>query len=959
VAGDARGPGELAGREQELAELLGWRSAALAGHGGLALLTGPPGIGKTRLAEELAGRARQDGHRVLWGRAVEDQGAPPLWMWRRILGAVGGDGAWAQLTEGAAAPGARSDDLAAARYRAAATAVDTITAAADAAGLVVVLEDLHWADQASLFLLRELAAELPESRLLVLVTARDDAGDPWRATLGDLARLPARRALRLTALNEAAVAAIMKAAGVTVTPALSRLVYARSDGNPLYVTTLARLLAREPGSPADGHALSRFVGSSAEVSGLVRSLLRGLDDDAAAVLAAASVLGEDFDPALVAAVGQATSEVPAALAAAEQRGLVSPLLGRPGSWRFTHALVRDGIYAGIPEDQRVWLHQRAAAALEPLARQAPERGGEVAAHLLRAAPGPAALRQAAGWASAAAAAATAALAFEDAARYLTTALAAADRAGAARDSPAAAERAALLIELATAEYRAGQLADSLAHSVAAADTAGPAGRPDLVAAAALVLRGVGHATVATTLLSLCDRALADGACADGLRARLLAQRASALAELADLAAADAGSAEALTAAEAAGDHVAELDAIRARVAALAAPQHRAERLRLGTRAVELATMTGQPLAAVLGRKWRIDAAYQLANLDAVDVEIGQIAQLAEATRLPLIRWHLLRQQASRAALAGRFAEARTQSWAAYRLAVRLQDPSGAGLSYSFAVLLAALRGEPSDVPADFLEVTAGFAALPIVRAGQALALYVLGRTDEARAMYETVRSLPARGDQDTRNLGALTHIMDLIIAFGDQDTARAAYDLMARHTADTGAAGTGVVFLSGSPHWPLGRLAALLGRTEDALEHFATAVTVNTRLGARPFVVLARLDWAGALPARGRRGDQAEALLLARQAAGEARRLDMPGPARRAEQLISELQDAIQAGNPLTRREREIAGLISSGLTNRAVAAELVLSERTVEGHVRNMLTKLHLTNRTELAAWALRETAG
>ena len=102
-----------------------------------------PSRPKPTLAEELAGRAHQDGHRVLWGRAVEDQGAPPLWMWRRILGAVGGSDAWGQLTEGAAAPGARSDELAAARYRAAAAAVDTIIAAADAGRLLVVLEDLH------------------------------------------------------------------------------------------------------------------------------------------------------------------------------------------------------------------------------------------------------------------------------------------------------------------------------------------------------------------------------------------------------------------------------------------------------------------------------------------------------------------------------------------------------------------------------------------------------------------------------------------------------------------------------------------------------------------------------------------------------------------------------------------------------------------------------------------------
>ncbi|HYB47115.1 MAG TPA: LuxR C-terminal-related transcriptional regulator [Streptosporangiaceae bacterium] len=583
----------------------------------------------------------------------------------------------------------------------------------------------------------------------------------------------------------------------------------------------------------------------------------------------------------------------------------------------------------------------------------PTGGGEVAAHLLRAAPDPAALVRAAGWAAAAASAATSALAFEDAADYLGTALAAAEAADAAD-----AERARLLIELATAEYRAGQLATSLRHAVVAADAAERDRRLDLVPDAALVVRGIGHHPVAATLLGLCDRALADPGCPAARRARLLAQRASALAELGDMKAADADSAAAMTVAAAADDPVAELDAIRARVAARAASQHRTERLRLGTRALELAGTTGQPLAAVLAHVWRIDAAYQLLNLQAVDAEIIQIAQLAESTRLPLARWHLLRQQASRAALAGRLAIARGQSEEARRLAIRLQDPSGAGLSYSFAVWLAVARGDPAEIPADFFDVVAAAPPIPVVRAGLAMGLFVSGRTDEAQAVYETLRQLPADGDRDVRNVGAFAQILDLIVAFRDTETARAYYDLLVPHSAEAGAAGTGLVVVYGSQDWPLGRLAGLLGRTEQALDHFARAAAVNTRLGARPLVVLTRLDWADTLKARATGADLAQARVLARDAAVEARRLDMPGPADRAGRLARELEQAIAAANPLTRREREIAELVSDGLTNRAIADRLVLSERTVEGHVRSTLAKLQLTNRTELAAWTLRDTS-
>ena len=176
-----------------------------------------------------------------------------------------------------------------------------------------------------------------------------------------------------------------------------------------------------------------------------------------------------------------------------------------------------------------------------------------------------------------------------------------------------------------------------------------------------------------------------------------------------------------------------------------------------------------------------------------------------------------------------------------------------------------------------IDAAASYPAIPIVRAQLARALFSLGRTEEAEAIYATLRSLPHTGDRDTRNLGALLQLLDLIIAFRDAETAQATYDFLGPHTADTGAIGSGVVVLFGSLHWPLGRLAALLGRFDEALEHYATAVTINSKIGARPFVALARLDWADALRSRAAPGDGAEALVLARQAAAETRRLDMPG----------------------------------------------------------------------------------
>jgi DNA-binding NarL/FixJ family response regulator len=152
----------------------------------------------------------------------------------------------------------------------------------------------------------------------------------------------------------------------------------------------------------------------------------------------------------------------------------------------------------------------------------------------------------------------------------------------------------------------------------------------------------------------------------------------------------------------------------------------------------------------------------------------------------------------------------------------------------------------------------------------------------------------------------------------------------------------------------LGELDICCGEYEAAIPHLEEGLAVDAMLGARPGVARGRLSLARAFRAT---GDLAHAAELAGVAAAEARRLDMPGPLRDAESVLADVGAAAMSVDPLTSREREVAELVAQALSNREVASRLVLSERTVESHVRNILTKTGLRSRTQLTRWVLQHS--
>jgi DNA-binding CsgD family transcriptional regulator len=269
-----------------------------------------------------------------------------------------------------------------------------------------------------------------------------------------------------------------------------------------------------------------------------------------------------------------------------------------------------------------------------------------------------------------------------------------------------------------------------------------------------------------------------------------------------------------------------------------------------------------------------------------------------------------------------------------------------GMHHAFRIQLALIRGDPGEILEDSLATIHRAPPIPLVRVSAVIALAILGDPDRARAELAPLRGAPSRMPLGPRWFGTAGQVAMAAALLGDADTARTCHDLLLPCAPWCGGDGGGSPFASGSNRELLGRLALTYGDRAAAVAHFEGGIAVDDRIGAAPYAALGRLGLAEALAPT----DPARARQVAAAAAAELRRLDMPGRTAEAERLLGGLAAARPGG--LTERELEVARLVREALTNQQIADRLVLSVRTVESHVRNALTKLGLTSRTELAVW-------
>ncbi len=855
----ARAP--LIGRRHELDELRGALDAALAGAGRAVLLGGEPGIGKTRLAAETAAIAAERGVPVAWGRGWEDGTAPAFWPWnaavrewlragdrdavRRVAGPEVAQVLPAVREHVPELPEPRASDSAHARFQSFDAVSRFFAALAAPAGLVIVLDDVHWADGASLKLLEYVAADLRHSRLLLLATFRDTEvrpGEPFAATLAGLAREPLTRRLTVGGLSPADCTQYVETAGA-VGREIGATLHRETNGNPFFLGEIVRLLATE--GPWDVRRLPPGVRE------VVARRLARFGDGCRDALGVGALLGDTFTAERLAAVlgqGDAPAVMDLLRPAVRDRILLEAA-DEPGRYAFAHALIRRVLIDDFEPSARAGWHARIAAELE----RADAMPGELVHHFAGAGTA-AGVRKAFDHACRGAAQAARGLGWEEAARLYEVALDLGGRCGALGD--AADDGSALRLELAHALRRAGDVEQARAHCRDVVVAARASGRHDLLARAALIHAGpMPHFyRVEPEVRALLEEACRVGdSVDDAVRSRLLGRLAADVIAANDIdqmphayalgaAAADAarraGDSGALAPALMVGMYLSLLGIEPAPDAPVPPPTSLQEILEAAEAADDL------EFAAEI-RQTRAAAMLVIGEPDGFWAEHDALATVAAATGVPEAVWLAEAIAGLRTTMEGRFDEGRRRIEQALAVGLRMQLPNAPGVHVGQQVMWHALQGRLGEILPMLDACVREHPTVAVWRAFQALAQLATGDVAAARAGF---RRLMAEGLQPaSRGVNLRSHLAALAalcVGLGDETQAPILYDHVASRTETwivDGCATFGPWALA------LGALAHLRGDRAAAEAHFEEAIIAAQRMHAAPVVAHAQSLLAGLL----------------------------------------------------------------------------------------------------------------
>lgn len=821
----------LVGRRLAVGALRSAVDAAGRGAGGVVLLAGEAGMGKTALASEAVAYAKARGGAAVWGTCWEGDGAPGFWPWIQVVRALvpeggdAGEGVLAELTGVTEQRGGGVlGDESATRFRTYDLAAAYVRRRAAQRPLVIVIDDLHWADVSSLRLLVFLARQLHDAAVLVIGTYRDvevTAGDhPARPLLAELAGQA--ELIRLTGLTAGEVGQLIeKVCGERPQAPVAQAVHDRTAGNPFFAQQIARLLAAQ-GVPLDRALVTGVPPAVGDV--LARRLAR-LPGTVADLLAVASVIGRRFPIATVAAVADTPAGMAVPLVDSAVRAAVLEH-DEPGHLRFSHDLFREVLYHGLPAAKRSALHLSVAGLLEQHAGPA-ATAAEIAYHRSMAWPlgdrdrAVAALTEAAREA-------TARTAFDEAAAHLRRAV---EVAGGAM-----AVDLATLCEYGDALRRAGHGEDAQAVLLGAAARARAIGGKVLFARAAFGAHRVTTLTESSRsgLIALLEEALAAEGTADGGPARWLLS-ASLARELADgpdrdLPRAVGLASAAVEGARAAGDAGVLAYALFALADVRWEPGTATERLRIAGELAAAAAAAHETELVLEAHLCRLVALLELGD-PSFTVELGTFTRLAEQAAIPRYLYLARSRQATGASLTGPLETADELIAAAAAYGERIGEPDAWAVESSQLVGLAFIRHDWTRL--NGLAAARGQALTPPEFAWQERSWLLIeaGDRDGAAALVAATPGFPA--GYRWRHTAMLTTDAELAAAVADLRRCTALYEQLLPRADEFAVVGA-AVFTTGPVVLQLGLLAAALGLLDDAAAHLDDAAPVRSPVRPAP-----------------------------------------------------------------------------------------------------------------------------
>ncbi len=900
---DRTSRGAFVGRDAELTGMLEWWARAGDEPRQPALVIGEPGIGKTRLASELARATYEEGTLVLYGHCEENVTVPYqpfVEALRPYALALGRDGLEAELGPralelarlwpelGSSATPIHSDP-----EWAQAALFDAVDAVLGSAGrrrrVLLVLDDLQWAAAGTVLLLRHLIGLVRPSRCSIVGTYRDgnlEDRSPLGQMIASLRRAEGSMRLPLHGLDETAIASLV-AGSLSHTDeerdqGIARALHTQTSGNPFFVRELLADIEESGSWASQAPRAEGHIDVPERVRAVIFERVARLSELARRSLNVAAVAGMTFPLPIVERVVGESDPVLDALDEATAAGLIADA-GR-GEYAFEHALVRQTLYEALVSARRIRFHRLIGEVIETLP-QAPTMNDELAHHFAEAAADGQAPKAAA-YALAAGREAAARLGYEEASTHYRRGLDALESYG----SPSDETRPELMLALADALWRTGEFDAAKRVCLEAAGLAGKAGDAELLARAALGFAGpflieLSEET-ARPAVELLSQALTElGGEETVLRASVMARLAASLAYGRQEARRPELAQDALEMVRRIGDNQGLALVLAMYHHVTLGPDSIDQSLAAALELTRVASAIGDRQLELEARSWTLDHLVELGLADRARKELEAVRELAANLDDRFSKWLLTAVLGRDAQIRGSLDEFEALAFQGFELGFESSNRSAAQIFGGQMVELRREQGRLAEVLEGAEALTAEYPAIAAWRCALAEMYTQLDREADARRELELLAPDAFAGiPRDALWLSSLANLSEVVAFLDDADRAAELYEQLSPY-ATRNVVLFGVLCL-GSVSRHLGLLATTLSRYQDADRHFTDALEAHAKLGSHLWTAHTQYNQACLWLRQDEPGDRQRGMILLDEVLNSSQRYGFAALATRARRSL-------------------------------------------------------------------------